>query len=103
MEEYKVVITQRAFSAINECVLFVNMFSKEASKELYSEIISSIGSLKALPSAYPNIEGLTVGGMNIKRMPIHKGMYIIIYKIEKDLVTIYDVVDSSKDNSILKI
>ena len=103
MNAYKIAITQRAFSDINECVLFVSNVSKEAAKALYTEIISSINSLKTFPNAYPNIEGLVIGGVNIKRMPIHHGRYLIIYKVEGDLITIYDVIDSRKDSSILKL
>ena len=103
MNEYRITITQRAFSDINECVLFVNNVSNEAARELYSEIISSINSLKTFPSSYPNIEGLTIGGASIKRMPVHHGRYLIIYKVENDLITIYDVIDSRKDSSILKL
>ena len=103
MNEYRIIITQRAFSDINECVLFVNNVSNEAAKELYNEIISSISSLRTFPNAYPNIEGLTIGGASIKRMPIHHGRYLIIYKVENDLITIYDVIDSRKDSSILKL
>ena len=103
MNAYKIAITQRAFSDINECVLFVSNVSKEAAKVLYNEIISSINSLKTFPNAYPNIEGLVIGGINIKRMPIHHGRYLIIYKVEGDLITIYDVIDLRKDSSILKL
>ena len=103
MGEYKIAITQRAFSDINERVLFVNNVSKETAKELYSEIISSINTLKTFPNAYPSIEALTVGGVEIKRMPIHRGRYFVIYKVEGVLITIYDVIDSRKDNSILKL
>lgn len=103
MDAYKIAITQRAFSDIYECVLFVSNVSKEAAKVLYTEIVSSINSLKTFPNAYPNIEGLVIGGINIKRMPIHHGRYFIIYKVEGDLITIYDVIDSRKDSSILKL
>ena len=103
MNAYKLAITQRAFSDINECVLFVSNVSKEAAKVLYTEIISSINSLKTFPNAYPSIEGLVIGGIKIKRMPIHHGRYFIIYKVEGDLITIYDVIDSRKDSSILKL
>ena len=103
MNTYKIAITQRAFSDINECVLFVSNVSKEAAKVLYTEIISSMNSLKTFPNTYPNIEGLVIGGISIKRMPIHNGRYLIIYKVEGDLITIYDVIDSRKDSSILKL
>lgn len=103
MEEFKITITQRAFSSINECILFVNNVSKEARKDLYNEIIASISSLKTFPNAYPTIEGLTIAGISVRKMPVHHGRYLIIYKVESDLVTIYDIIDSRKDNSILKL
>ena len=103
MAEYNIVITQRAFSDITECVLFVKNVSSEAANNLFNEIITKINSLKSFPNSYPEIEGLTIGGTKIRRMPIHNGRYLILYKVETDLVTIYDVVDSRKDNSILKI
>ena len=103
MNEYKITITQRAFSDINECVLFVSLVSKDAAKELYKEIIDSINSLKTFPNAYPSVEGLIIGGVAVKRMPIHHGRYIVLYKIDADIVTIYDIIDSRKDNSILKL
>lgn len=103
MNAYKIAITQRAFSDIYECVLFVSNVSKEAAKVLYTEIISSINPLKTFPNVYPNIEGLVIGGINIKRLPIYHGRYLIIYKVEGDLITIYDVIDSRKDSSILKL
>ena len=103
MDKYNVSITQRAYSDILECVLFVNNVSQQAAKDLYKEIIFSIDSLKKCPSAFPNVDGLTIGGIPIKRMPIHLGRYLIIYKVESNIVTVYDVIDSRKDNSILKL
>lgn len=103
MAEFKIFITQRALSDIAECVLFVNNVSNDAAKNLHSEIIFKINSLKEYPNIYPEIEGLTIRGVKIRRMPIHDGRYLVIYKVEADLVTIYDVIDSRKDNSILKI
>ena len=103
MTEYKIKITQRAFSDIYECVLFVSNVSKQAAKELYQEIMSSLDSLKSFPNAYSNIEGLTIGGVSVKRMPVHHGRYFVVYKIESNLITVYDVIDSRKDNSILKL
>ena len=103
MNKYKIVITQRAFSDISECVLFVNAVSNGAAKSLYEEIMASIHSLEMFPEAYPFIEGLTITETKIRRMPIHNGRYLIVYKIEKEVVTIYDIFDSRKDNSILKL
>lgn len=98
MVEYKIIITQRAFSEISECVLFLNNVSNVAAKELREEIFSSIESLKYMPNAYANIEALKIGGINYKRMPIHHGRYSIIYKIEYDSVIICSIIDLRKNN-----
>jgi len=103
MSEYQLVITQRAYSDIIECVFFVNNVSKKAAKDLYDEIIDSFNSLKSYPNAYPCIEGLTIGSVNIRKMPIHHGRYLVIYKVDADSVTIYDVIDSRKDNLLAKL
>lgn len=103
MDKFKVVITQRAYSDINECVLFVNALSNEAAKKLYEEIIAAIRSLETLPEVYSCIDGLTISNTKIRRTPIQYGRYLILYKVENDVVTVYDILDSRKDNSILKL
>ena len=103
MNNYKVIITQRAFSDISECVLFVNAVSHEAAQKIYREIIDAIDSLKTFPFAYSNIEGLKIRDVKIKRMPIHQVRYMILYKIEGNDVVVYDIVDSRQDNSVLKV
>lgn len=103
MNKYNVVITQRAFFDISECVLFVNNVSNEAAKDLYQQLIKSISELECFPNKYPDIEGLLIAGTRVKRMPVHQGRYIVLYKIDKDTVTVYDVIDSRKDNGILKL
>ncbi len=103
MTNYKIVITQKAFSDIRDCVLFVNSVSRDAAKELYTEIIESIRSLETLPNAYPVIEGLTIAGKKIRKMPLHQGRYLVLYKVEAETVTIYDILDSRRENNALKI
>lgn len=103
MDKYRIVVTQRAFSDINECILFVNAVSNDAAQKLYEEIIKSIQSLKSFPEKYSFIEGLTIGNSKVRRMPIHNGKYILLYKVEKDFVTVYDILDSRKDNYILRL
>lgn len=103
MIKYQIIVTQRALSDISECVLFVNNVSKDAGKKLYQEIISKIYSLENYPNSFPEIDGLTICGAKIRRMSIHSGRYLILYKVESNAVVIYDIIDSRRDNSILKI
>ena len=103
MADYKIIITQKAYTDIAECLLFVRQVSEEAAKNLYNEIINSINGLKSFPNAHPCIEGLNISGVNVRKIPIHKGRYLIIYKVDGEYITIYDIIDSRKDNSILKL
>lgn len=103
MAELKISITQRAFSSINEHMLFVRNVSLEAAKELYEETMASLRFLSSFPERYPEIQGLRIVGSRVRKMPIHSGRYVILYKVDGDTVVIYDVVDSRKDNSILKL
>ena len=103
MEKFDIQITQRAFADLKECVLFVNNVSNEAAIGLHKEIMEAISNLRFFPNAYPDIEGLTIGGLKIKRMPIQNGRYIVLYKICNNVVTVLYIVDSRKDNSILKL
>ena len=102
MKKFEIIISQKAFSSITECVMFLNNVSKNAAKELHQEIISSINSLRTMPNRYPNIEGIKIKESDVRKMPIHKGQFLIIYRVELDKVYIYDILDARKDNDIIR-
>ena len=103
MTELKISITQRAFSSITEHILFVRNVSFETAKELYEETMTSLRSLSSFPERYPEIQDLRIAGARIRKMSIHDGRYVALYKVDGDTIVVYDVVDSRKDNSILKL
>ena len=100
MSGYRIVITHRAYLDITECVEFVKAVSQESAKLLHKEIMDSLKNLDKFPYMYPEIEGLSVFDNSIRKMVIHGGRYSVIYKIEKDLIVIYDILDSRKDNKV---
>ena len=100
MTNYYISISQRAYSNILECVSFVKNVSIEAAKELYAEIMESINSLTIYPNKYPEVNDLLIRQRKIRKMVIHKGRYIILYKVEENTVYIYDILDSRKDNCL---
>lgn len=102
MAELKISITQRAFSSITEHMLFVRNVSLEAAKELYEETMTSLRYLSSFPGRYPEIQDLRIAGARIRKMSIHNGRFVALYKVDGDTIVVYDVVDSRKDNSILK-
>ena len=103
MTEFRISISQRAYSNIIECVSFVKNVSTKAAEELYLEIIKSIQSLSSFPNKYQEVEGLKITESKIRKMPIHKGRYVALYKVEADEVVIYDIIDTRKDSILSKL
>ena len=89
MTNYEVSISQRAYSNLLECVSFVKNVSSNAAKDLYDEIMTSIKSLSDFPNKYPEVEGLLIRQSKIRKMVIHKGRYVILYKVEDGIVGTY--------------
>ena len=103
MAELKISITQRAFSSITEHMLFVRNVSLEAAKELYEETMTSLRSLSSFPERYPEIQDLRIAGARIRKMSIHNGRYVALYKVDGDTVVIYDVIDTRKDGTLNRL
>ena len=103
MNEYKVSITQKAFTSINEHVLFVRNVSLEAAKSLYEEIMASLKSLNTLPERYPEIPDLRIAGARVRKMSIHDGRYVALYKIDSHTIIVYDVIDTRKDGILNRL
>ena len=103
MNNYSITITQKAYSSITECVLFVNNVSSDATNHLYEEMMNAIRSLSSFPNKYPEVPGLLIRDIKVRKMLIHDGRYVILYKVENDKVVIYDIIDTRKDNILMKI
>ena len=103
MAELKVSITQRAFSSINEHMLFVRNVSLEAAKELYEETMASLRPLSSFPERCPEIQSLRIVGSRVRKMLIHSGRYVALYKVDGDTVVIYDVIDTKKDGILNRL
>ena len=103
MAELKISITQRAFSSISEHVLLVRNVSLETTKELYEETMTSLRCLSSFPERYPEIQDLRIAGARIRKMAIHDGRYVALYKVDGDTVVIYDVIDTRKDGILNRL
>ena len=99
MNKYEVRFTARAFFDVKEIVSFVKNVSIEAANNLYEEIISAAKELSDFPNSYPEIEAISILGQKARRMVFHDGRYFFIYVVKENLVTIYDIFDSRKDNN----
>ena len=103
MVQFKISITQKAFSSISEHVLFVRNVSLEVAKELYEETMASLRSLSSFPERHPEIQDLRIAGVRIRKMSIHDGRYVALYKVDGDTVVIYDVIDTRKDGILNRL
>lgn len=102
MNKFSIVISQRAFTSVFECVSFVKKLSIESSEKLYKEIMNTINSLSTYPNRNPEIAALSIRQVPIRRMMICDGRHAIIYKIiNNNQVFIYDVLDNRRDNKLL--
>ena len=95
MDEYSVIISNKAHSDIAECVGFVNNVSKEAAVELIKEIYASLSSLDLFPERNP-IFNTPKSFPHTIRKQIINNRYIALYSIEKQNVVIYRVLDSRR-------
>ena len=66
-------------------------------------MINAIKSLSSFPNKYPEVPGLLIRDIKVRKMPIHDGRYVILYKVENDNVVIYDIIDTRKDSILTKI
>ena len=103
MVQFKISITQKAFSSISEHMFFVRNGSLEAAKELYEETMTSLRSLSSFPERHPEILDLRIAGARIRKMAIHDGRYVALYKVDGDTVVIYDVIDTRKDGTLNRL
>ena len=101
--KYEIQISQRAFTSLIECVSFVKRVSPESANSLYQEIMEAIQSLSTFPKRNPEVVGLTIQNIPIRKMVINNGRYIILYRIDGNQVIIYDVLDSRKDNKAINV
>ena len=82
---------------------FVHKVSPESANHLYEEMMTAINSLSNFPNKYAEIRGLLIRNTKVRKMPIHNGRYVLLYKLEDDTVVIYDIIDTRKDSILDKI
>ena len=101
--KYRVIITQRAFSSIIECVEFVNNVSESSSTTLKELMLNSIKTLNEFPNRYPEIENFLIRNKKVRKMPIDGGRYMVVYIVDADYVEICNVIDCRRNNTFIKI
>ena len=95
MDQYQVIISNKAHSDIAECVVFVKNVSLEAARQLVKDIYSSIASLNVLPERNPLFE-MPKSFPLILRKHIINNRYIALYAVEEQKVVIYRLLDSRR-------
>ena len=76
--------------------MFVDNVSPDAANSLYDDLMSSIKSLSIFSNKHSEIQNLIIRGVKVRKMPIHNGKYIILYKVDKNIFEIYDIIDVRK-------
>ena len=95
MDQYQVIISNKAHSDIAECVGFVKNVSLEAARQLVKDIYSSIASLNVLPERNPVFEMPKSFPFTLRKHIINN-RYIALYTVEEQKVVIYRLLDSRR-------
>ena len=95
MNEYPVIISNKAHSDIAECVGFVKKVSKESALQLLKDIYDSLSKLGLFPEKNPVFEG-PKSFPYLLRKQIINNRYLALYTIEEQNVVVYRVLDSRR-------
>ena len=92
MNEYSVIISNKAHSDIAECV---GRASKEAAIKLTNDIYTSLASLDLFPERNPIFNAPKSFPYTIRKQIIND-RYIALYTIENQKIVIYRILDSRR-------
>lgn len=95
MNQYIIIISNKAHSDIAECVNFIKRVSVEAAKSFANEIYSSIHNLGVFPERNALFE-MPKSFPFIIRKQIVNNRYVVLYSVENETVYIYRVLDSRR-------
>ena len=100
VKRYKIVISQRAKSEIENHINFLARVNIEAAKSLKSNIIKDIKSLEFMPQRNSFLINEFISANKYHRMLCQK-RYLLLYQIKDDTVYLVLVIDCRQDYSWL--
>ena len=97
MDQFKVVVAERAKNQILRSVDFLSRVSPQAAGDLYEAIMASLRSLETMPERYPAIHDLFISGKEVRRAVIQQ-TYAALYIVKGSAVYVDYFLDNREDN-----
>ncbi|MBE6135129.1 MAG: type II toxin-antitoxin system RelE/ParE family toxin [Erysipelotrichaceae bacterium] len=92
-DHYQIVVTDVAFSDIQQAVFFLARVSPEAAKRLGATVKNAISSLQGFPFRFEEIEMPGKTGFSFRKAVI-EGRYLLIYAIKGTTVVVERLIDA---------
>ena len=96
VQQYKIIVSNRAKEEMGSHVAFLANTSKNAAKKLKEELIKSIRSLSTMPTRYGFINDKYITPNKYHKMLV-SSRYLLIYQIKDDTVYVEFIVDCRQD------
>ena len=96
VQQYKIIVSNRAKEEMGSHVAFSANTSKNAAKKLKEELIKSIRSLTTMPTRYGVINDEYITPNKYHKMLV-SSRYLLIYQIKDDTVYVEFIVDCRQD------
>lgn len=100
--KYKVKLSDKAYFSIIDIIKFLARVNVIAARKEKVLIFNCINSLCEFPLRHESVPGLKINGRETYKFAIDSGKYVVLYTIIENVVFIYDVLDSRKENKIIK-
>lgn len=93
VDHYQIIVTDIAFSDIQQALFFLARVSPEAAKRLGATVKNAISSLQDFPFRFEEIDMPGKTGFSFRKAVI-EGRYLLIYAIKGTTVVIERLIDA---------
>lgn len=99
MTKYNITVSPKAIKQLGQHVNFLSNINKNAAKTKYRQIMDGINSLTTMPKRCSFFNELYMPPNKYRKLPIDK-YYLIIFRIQKDIVYIDYIFDVRQNNNV---
>lgn len=101
MQDYNVIVSQRAFEMLKEHFAFMASVNKNAANDTRKRLVDAFDSLKQMPGTYPFFNEPYIPANKYHKMYV-ENWYLVLYQIKDNNVYIDYVLDCRKNYDWLK-
>ena len=105
MTKYHVVVTRQAEEMIHDHIEYIysHLCNPQAAEALYNEIMDTVYRLEDNAGVFRLCDNSNLGNRGLHKLPLAKHNYILLFRIENDMVFVDYIFHEKQDyESILK-